>query len=183
MPIYTRKGDGGETSLFGGTRVPKCDPRLAACGALDEFNAALGILRLHLSEQSQALESLRRVQSDLFTLGAQLAAPPEARPQLEAKLKQPLWPLEKIEAEIDRLMQTAPPLAVFILPGGCPGAAWAHWVRTLCRRAEREVVALALHEPIAPGLLAYLNRLSDWLFALARAENALNGTAEVQWKP
>lgn len=183
MSIYTRKGDGGETSLFGGTRVSKCDPRLMACGAVDEFNAALGILSLHVSEHSNVLDSLQRIQSDLFTLGARLACPPEARPRLEAQLKHPFWPLDEIEADIDRLMQTAPPLAVFILPGGCPGAAWAHWARTLCRRAEREVVALSMHEALAPPLLAYLNRLSDWLFALARAENALNGTAEIPWKP
>lgn len=174
MRIYTRGGDEGETSLLSGDRVPKCHPRLVACGALDELNCALGILRLHLSEKVRALESLERVQADLFAIGSLLAAP------VNAELPHPLWPLEAIEAEIDRLTQAAPPLTSFILPGGCPGAAWAHWARTVCRRAEREVVAMRL--PVPPGVLAYLNRLSDWLFALARAENALNDQAETLWK-
>jgi len=174
MRIYTRRGDDGETSLSSGNRVPKCHPRLVACGALDELNCALGILRLHLSEKVRASQSLERVQADLFAIGALLAGPGDA------ELPHPLWPLEAIEAEIDRLTEAAPPLTSFILPGGSPGAAWAHWTRTICRRAEREVVATQL--PVPPGVLAYLNRLSDWLFVLARAENALNGQAEFLWK-
>jgi len=179
MSIYTRGGDGGETSLLGGSRVLKNDPRLVACGALDELNSALGILRLHVSEPLV----LERIQADLFALGARIAASPADLKGLESRLGTPLWPLEEIEADIDRLMQLAPPLRCFILPGGSPGSAWAHWARTVCRRAEREIVAVSRNESIDPRVLSYINRLSDWLFALARAENARGGQNDLEWKP
>lgn len=183
MHIYTRTGDHGETGLLGGARVSKSHPRLEAYGTLDELNSVLGVLRLHISEGSRAKGALERIQQDLFALGAQLATPPQQQSRLEGKLTQSTWAIPEIEADIDRLMQLAPPLASFVLPAGCPGSAHAHWARTLCRRAERQVVALSSEEAVEPGSLVYLNRLSDWLFALARAENAVNGVPDQEWKP
>jgi cob(I)alamin adenosyltransferase len=183
MKLYTRTGDAGTTGLFGGDRVAKCHPRLAAYGTLDELNSALGILALHLDPAVGAQDALGLVQRDLFALGAVLATPPARAGQVERRLTQPTWPIGDMEADIDRLAALAPPMTHFVLPGGCPGSAYGHWARTVCRRAEREVVALAAAEPVPAEVIVYLNRLSDWLFALARAANARAGVEDIKWLP
>jgi cob(I)alamin adenosyltransferase len=182
MKIYTRGGDDGSTGLFGGDRVTKAHPRLRAYGTLDELNGLVGMLRLHLGRGTDADASLDRVQRDLFVLGALLATPPSRARMLEAKLSAPAWPIAEMELDIDRLTALAPPMRAFVLPGGTAGAAWAHLARTVCRRAEREVIGLDAEEPVDPAVKTYLNRLSDWFFALARAENAVAGIADVEWK-
>ena len=183
MKLYTRTGDEGSTGLFGGDRVLKSHPRLAAYGTLDELNAALGVLALHLAPELQAHGPLQLIQRDLFALGAVLATPPAQAGRLDRRITQPTWPVADMEADIDRLAGLAPAMTHFVLPGGCPGSAYGHWARTVCRRAEREVVALAAAEPLPEPVVIYLNRLSDWVFALARAANAQAGVADVKWLP
>jgi cob(I)alamin adenosyltransferase len=183
MKIYTRTGDAGTTGLFGGDRISKCDPRLVAYGTLDELNSTLGILGLHLDPALEAHGPLQLIQRDLFALGAVLATPPSRADQIERRLTHPTWPIPDMEADIDRLTAMTPPMTHFVLPGGCPGSAYGHWARTVCRRAEREVVALGAHEPVPAEVVIYLNRLSDWLFALSRAANAQAGVEDVKWMP
>jgi len=179
MRIYTRTGDEGQTGLLGGARVSKACPRLEACGSVDELNSALGILRLHVPSEVEA--RLERIQCDLFHLAAQVAAPSEQR--LAGRFTQEPWPIAEMEADIDRMIAITPPLNAFVLPGGTPGSAHAHWARTVCRRAERTIVALGHEQSLEPAVLIYINRLSDWLFALARAENARLAQADIVWKP
>lgn len=181
--LYTRTGDEGMTGLFGGKRVPKSHARLDAYGTLDELNSVIGVLRLHVSEASGAPRRLPEVQHDLFVIGAVLATPSEQVARLGEKMTRPTWEIAAMEADIDRLTSMAPPMVNFVLPGGCAGSAYAHLARTLCRRAEREAVALAALDPVPPAVLTYLNRLSDWLFALSRAENALAQVPDVEWVP
>ncbi len=181
MKLYTRTGDDGSTGLFGGDRVSKSHPRLAAYGTLDELNSVMGVVRLHADPACVGQDTLERIQHDLFVLGAILATPPERQALLGQRLSRPTWSLEAMEADIDRLTALAPPMTTFVLPGGTPGAAHAHLARTVCRRAEREVVALSQEAPLDPTVLHYLNRLSDWCFALARAENAVAGVADIAW--
>jgi cob(I)alamin adenosyltransferase len=183
MKLYTRTGDKGETGLFGGTRVAKDHVRLRAYGTLDELNSLIGILRLNVSAPTLVGETLRQIQRDLFALGAVLATPTEQLIKLDARMSKPLWSLEEMEQDIDRLTALAPPMTSFVLPGGGAGSAFAHWARTVCRRAEREIVSLGAVEAVRPEVIAYVNRLSDWLFALSRAENAVNGVPDVEWKP
>jgi cob(I)alamin adenosyltransferase len=183
MRIYTRTGDQGATGLFGGDRVTKSHPRLMAYGTLDELNSVLGLLRLHASASVVGQDQLQQIQHDLFVLGAILATPDSRKDMLGEKMQRPTWDLDAMEADIDRLTAMAPPMQAFVLPGGTAGAAWAHLARTVCRRAEREVVAMTSEEPVEPFVVQYLNRLSDWLFALSRAENASSGVADVEWRP
>jgi len=183
VKIYTRTGDQGTTGLFGGDRVAKCHPRLAAYGTLDELNSVLGVLALNLAPELAAHAPLQLIQQDLFALGALLATPPAKARRLEQRLTRPTWPVPAMEADIDRLTALAPAMTHFVLPGGCPGSAHGHLARTVCRRAEREVVALAASEPVPPEVVVYLNRLSDWLFALSRAANAQAGVEDVKWLP
>ncbi|HLO65578.1 MAG TPA: cob(I)yrinic acid a,c-diamide adenosyltransferase [Holophaga sp.] len=187
MKIYTRTGDAGTTGLFGGERVPKSHLRLAAYGTLDELNSLLGVLALHMPAGLDAGQRLQRVQHDLFALGATLATPASCANLLDKRMdKRPgdgTWSVADMEADIDRLTALAPALTAFVLPGGCSASAYAHWARTVCRRAEREVVALAAEEPVPADVLVYLNRLSDWLFALARAANAVSAVADITWVP
>lgn len=183
MRIYTRTGDKGETGLFGGDRVSKAHLRLQAYGTLDELNSLLGILRLRVTAPTLVGETLKQIQRDIFSLGALLATPEEQLAKLDAKMSKPLWSTEEMEQDIDRLTALAPPLTSFVLPGGGEGAAYAHWARTVCRRAEREIVALSSEVDVRPEVLTYINRLSDWLFSLSRAENAVNGIPDVEWKP
>lgn len=182
MKIYTRAGDAGKTGLFGGDRVRKNHPRVAAYGDVDELNAALGVA-LAAEPRAFARDLLERVQRDLFTIGAELATPDSAK--LSRALKDgPLKPdaTLALEAEIDRCQATLAPLDRFILPGGAPKAAALHVARTVCRRAERAVVALAESDVVlSPHILTYLNRLSDLLFVLARVANAAAGAPEPQW--
>jgi len=176
--ITTRGGDGGETSLGDGSRVRKDDRRIAAMGAVDEANAALGLLRLHLAGETALDTLLGRVQNDLFDLGADLCVPGEGG----ARLRLPAARVAALEAAQAEIAADLPPLTSFILPGGTPGAATAHLARTIARRAERETVALAAVEALNPEVLRYLNRLSDLLFQLSRRLND-SGRADVLWVP
>ena len=182
MHIYTRTGDTGETGLFGGARVSKAHLRLQAYGTLDELNSVLGILRLKVSAPTVVGETLKQIQQDIFALGAMLATPADQLAKLDARMTTPVWSTEGMEQDIDRLTALAPPMTSFVLPGGGEGAAFAHLARTVCRRAEREIVTLGAEVEVKPEVLTYINRLSDWLFALSRAENAVNSVADVEWK-
>jgi cob(I)alamin adenosyltransferase len=183
MKIYTRTGDEGTSGLFGGERVPKDHLRLAAYGTLDELNSLLGVLGLHLPEGLGAAGHIEKVQHDLFSLGAMLATPPQCAGMLDKRMTRHTWSVAEMEADIDRLTALAPPMTAFVLPGGSPASAYAHWARTVCRRAERDVVTLCAQESVPADVLVYLNRLSDWLFSLARAANAVSGVEDVKWVP
>lgn len=181
MKIYTRRGDAGDTDLFGGPRVGKDEARVEAYGAVDELNAALGVARA-----ASGHEDLRtlgaQIQSVLFDLGACLATPdPERRARSGISGPGPAE-VEALEAQIDRFEAELAPLRSFILPGGTPAAAAFHVARTVCRRAERRAVALHRVETLEASLLRYLNRLSDLLFVLARLENARAGVGDVAWQ-
>ena len=179
MKIYTKTGDSGETSLLGGQRVPKDHLRVAAYGDVDETNAALGAARTCASQPIAAL--LFAIQKDLFAIGAQLADPGHEVAARRAKAAVDASQVERLEAAIDEHEARLPELRTFVLPGGTAAGAQLHLARTVCRRAERSVVALARHAEIDPQLLAYLNRLSDLLFVLARAENHAAGLPEDRW--
>jgi len=181
MKLYTRTGDDGSSGLFGGDRVSKSHLRLGAYGTLDELNSIMGLLRLHATPACATAEALQRIQHDLFVLGAILATPADKQALLGARMSTPTWGLADMELDIDRLTALAPPMTAFVLPGGNSASAHAHHARTVCRRAEREVVTLTQSEPTNPVVVSYLNRLSDWLFALARAENAVAGVEDVMW--
>ena len=183
MKIYTRTGDQGATGLFGGDRVPKSHQRLVAYGTLDELNSVLGILALHLAPGLGAAAAVQLVQQDCFALGAVLATPASHAAQLEQRMTRHTWSIPEMEADIDRLTALAPAMTHFVLPGGSPLSAYAHLARTVCRRAEREVVALSAQVEVPGEVVIYLNRLSDWLFALARAANSQTGVEDVKWMP
>jgi cob(I)alamin adenosyltransferase len=179
--IYTKTGDQGDTALGDGSRVPKNHARVAAYGTVDELNAVLGLL---LAAEPNAAEAnlLRSIQNDLFDVGADLCRPQPADEASGQRLRIQPEQAERLEREIDRLNGGLAPLTSFILPGGRPAAAWCHLARTVCRRAERDVVTLAKTEPINPQVLIYLNRLSDLLFVLAREYNN-QGQEDVLWVP
>jgi len=183
--IYTRGGDKGKTSLGTGKRVVKHHPRVAAYGAVDEANAVIGIARLHTTADPEADAMLERIQNDLFDLGADLCTPedPAMDPEMaKAALRIVDAQVERLEREIDRMNEALKPLDSFILPGGSAGAAHLHLARTVVRRAEREMTALAEAEPVNPAAVRYINRLSDHLFVLARWLND-RGRSDVLWKP
>lgn len=181
MKIYTRTGDRGDTGLFGGGRVPKDHPRVEAYGDVDELNAALGLAR-SIEMMPRIDEVLAPVQRDLFGLGALLATPhpDKVRQQLE-KARIDDDRITQLERAIDDCELELDPLTAFILPGGTPKAAALHVARTVCRRAERHVIALRETVEIPPIVVRYLNRLSDLLFMLARVANRRAGAAEVTW--
>jgi cob(I)alamin adenosyltransferase len=180
VKIYTRRGDRGETDLFAGGRVRKDHPRVEAYGAVDELNSALGLACAHSThEDVQAL--CRGIQARLFELGAYLAAPDERGRAKAGIHAPPEADVEALEREIDRFERELEPLERFVLPGGSQAAAAFHLARTICRRAERCCVALDAEAALAPSALAYLNRLSDLLFVLARVENRRAGLADVEW--
>lgn len=176
--ITTRGGDGGETSLGDGARVRKDALRVEAYGTVDEANAAIGVLRLHAQEDAAADAMLARIQNDLFDIGADLCVPGEAGARLRVADTQSA----RLEAELAEMNGAMPALKSFVLPGGSAGAAAAHVARTVTRRAERLVVALAAEEEVNPAVIRYLNRLSDHLFVLARRLNG-NGAGDVLWVP
>ena len=187
MRIYTRTGDRGETGLFGGQRVRKDNVRVDAYGDVDELNSVLGVAIVEMERGGLAAEAgaLRRVQSDLFTIGANLATPSVEDGGRESPHVSPLAegrPAE-LEAMIDRAEAELPPLKSFVLPGGTAAAAALHVARTVCRRAERRVVTLAHEAHLDTGWMVYLNRLSDLLFTLARLANARAGVEDVPWTP
>ena len=175
--IYTRAGDAGETSLGDGTRVRKTDPRVAAYGAVDELNAVLGVV-LAGDVPARFRPLLERVQNELFDLGADLAVPPGGD---EERLRVAQSQIDALEQACDEVNAELQPLRSFVLPGGTESAARLHLARTVCRRAERDT--LAIDDDVNPVALAYLNRLSDLLFILARAVNAQEGVEEPLWKP
>jgi cob(I)alamin adenosyltransferase len=181
MKIYTKTGDDGQTGLFGGERVQKSDPRVDAYGSVDETNACLGVARAAgLAPDIDA--ALERIQAQLFVLGAELATPEGHR----ARLRLPLLgenDVVALEAEIDRLEAGLSPLTSFVLPAGTAGASALHLARTVCRRAERGVVAVRAVAQLRPELVVYLNRLSDLLFVMARHQNHWAGVADVAWAP
>lgn len=181
LKIYTKTGDTGETGLYGGARVPKDSLCVEAYGTVDELNACLGLSCTQLTADD-VVECLRRIQSELFDVGADLATPsavttskqiPRIRPEQTTQLEQ--W-IDRYEAEL-------PPLTCFILPSGSPAGAILHFSRTVCRRAERRVVALHKTDQINPEIVRYLNRLSDLLFVLARVVNHRSHMPETTWQP
>jgi cob(I)alamin adenosyltransferase len=179
--IYTKSGDKGETGLGDGSRVPKDHPRVTAYGTVDELNAVLGVLLAQQPDLAEA-ELLRGIQNDLFDVGADLCVPQTAEEAAGQRLRVTEAQSLRLEAAIDRLNASLKPLGSFVLPGGQPAAAWCHLARTVCRRAERDVVTLARTEPVNPQVIVYLNRLSDLLFVLARALNH-QGKDDVLWVP
>jgi len=180
--IYTRTGDGGETGLFGGGRVPKDHPRVEAYGAVDELNAALGVARA--AGLPGHLEPLAaRIQEELFVLGADLATPPKSAARAGRVVRLREDAAAALEPEIDRCEAELPPLQTFVLPGGGPAGAALHLARTVCRRAERRVVGLVRAGEAGPAPLVYLNRLADLLFVMARLASKRAGHAETPWRP
>jgi cob(I)alamin adenosyltransferase len=179
VTIYSRTGDAGETSLLGGARVPKDHLRVAAYGDVDETNAVLGVVRTHTGGERDAL--LARIQQQLLAIGARLADPDQKVAPRLAKTAVGEEHLRALEKAIDEQEAALPPLGRFLLPAGTPAAALLHQARTVCRRAERSVVTLARESAVDPLIVAYLNRLSDLLFVLARAENQDAHAREDQW--
>ena len=180
MKIYTKAGDDGSTSRIGGDRVPKSHPAIEAYGTVDELNASLGLAAAAVTH-AELLGQLHAIQSELFVVGSHLATPPD-------RLASATWipplrdaAIDRLEAEIDRAESHLSPLKNFILPGGSELAARLHVARTVCRRAERLVVAHDPPHPSAPAVIRYLNRLSDWLFVQARLANHRAGTPDIPW--
>jgi cob(I)alamin adenosyltransferase len=178
VKIYTKTGDGGETQLLDGSRVPKDHRRVEAYGEVDELNALLGLVQAELPALSTPLESIQR---DLFALGAQLADPGARIGEKRTKAAFDTSRVESLEAEIDAREALLPPLRAFILPGGSRAGALLHVARTVCRRAERATVALDRERSVDPAILKYLNRLSDLLFVMARHTNGEAGLPEKNW--
>jgi cob(I)alamin adenosyltransferase len=180
--IYTRTGDDGTTALGSGERRPKYDLRVEAYGTVDETNAAIGVVRLHLAGAPGLDRMLGLIQNDLFDLGADLAVP--QRDGKAERLRVLSSQVERLERDIDALNEKLSPLTSFVLPGGTPAAAYLHVARTVCRRAERVMVELAAKpdEPVSEAAIHYMNRLSDFLFVASRAANN-NGAGDVLWVP
>lgn len=178
MKIYTRTGDKGKTSLIGGKRVSKTHQRLEAYGTIDELNAHIGLLLAQLPADESERATLLQVQNILFVVGAQLATPPEVSSPLAVSAEM----LSTLEEAIDRIEAALPSLKAFVLPGGTQAASQCHVCRTVCRRAERRVLALASRATIPSELTSYLNRLSDYLFVLSRKINNEQGMQEIFWQ-
>jgi cob(I)alamin adenosyltransferase len=181
VKIYTKTGDGGETGLFGGPRVRKSDHRVEAYGDVDELNAAVGAARA-LVEDPEIDAELAKIQAELFCVGAELATPHEAKARSAIPPVDPAW-TARLERAMDAWDQELPKLTRFVLPGGTLAAAALHVARTVCRRAERRAVLLAQEAELEPALLAYLNRLSDFLFVAARLANRRARRDEPLWDP
>lgn len=179
MSIYTRTGDQGETGFFDGTRVSKSDPRVEACGEIDELNATLGLVRAHLTEP-ELVTMVEALQRDLFAVGARLADPDRRIAERVSKVQLDDGAVRQLESWIDRFDEELPAMRRFILAGGTPAGAALHLARAVCRRAERRVVALGAGA-VEPVVLAYVNRLSDLLFTFARVVNARAKTPDVEW--
>lgn len=182
MKIYTKGGDKGETSLLGGKRVPKYDSRIEAYGSIDELNSQIGCLRTQLSDQHSAI--LTTIQSDLFTIGSLLAATKEARQKMNLPSLDPSH-ITMLEKRIDEHVDALPELRSFILPGRTYADGIAHVARCVCRRAERRVVELSDQEEneLLNSMIQYLNRLSDYLFVLARVATNEAGHEDLPWNP
>ncbi|MGE9312714.1 cob(I)yrinic acid a,c-diamide adenosyltransferase [Niabella sp. CJ426] len=179
--IYTKTGDQGKTSLIGGTKVSKADLRIESYGTVDELNSYVGLCKDLLQDEA-GITTLQEIQDRLFTIGAELACDPDkvtkvSIPDLHET------DIEVLEKEIDRMELKLEPLKTFILPGGHPSISYIHIARTVCRRAERCCVRLANETTVAPIIIKYLNRLSDYLFVLARYSGHLLNVADIPWKP
>jgi cob(I)alamin adenosyltransferase len=185
--IYTRTGDGGETALGSGERVSKADLRIEAYGTVDETNTVIGLVRLHTKQAELMLldEMLGRIQNELFDLGADLCVPDRGQKLEWEPLRILASQAERIEQEIDQLNDSLSPLRSFVLPGGVAAAAYLHQARTVCRRAERLMVALkgVEGEVVSEAAMAYINRLSDFLFVASRWANVKAGDGDVLWVP
>jgi len=182
--IYTRGGDSGETSLGDGSRLKKHDIRVVAYGTVDEANSAIGVARLSISGLQPVFDQcLGRIQNDLFDLGADLCTPLSNNEKPGSALRIVQAQIDRLEREIDDFNAHLAPLNSFILPGGTPLAAYLHVARTITRRAEREITLLAESQIINPLSIAYINRLSDHLFVIARAANHAAGHGDVLWVP
>jgi cob(I)alamin adenosyltransferase len=181
VKIYTKTGDQGETGLFGGGRVGKDDARVDSYGEVDELNAAVGLAR-SLGTDPELSGLLQVIQDQLFTVGAELATPRESKAKRVIPEVRPEW-AKAMEEQMDRFDAELPKLTHFVLPGGTQAAAALHVARTVCRRAERRVVKLVRDGTAGSEVLIYLNRLSDFLFTLARVANARAGSKDVLWIP
>jgi cob(I)alamin adenosyltransferase len=181
--LYTGTGDRGQTGLFGGRRVPKDHPRVRAYGTIDELNAALGVACSSIRNRA-LVAALQSIQNELFNIGAELASdqPVRRRAKSSAAFELGDKQIAKLERLIDDYDARVPPLRTFILPGGSQAASFLHFARTVCRRAEREVVTLGRTESVNPAVLIYLNRLCDLLFALARYANKAERQREITWQ-
>lgn len=180
MKIYTRTGDQGTTALYGGTRVAKSDERVETYGTVDELNAHLGLLRDQAVNSSRG-DLFQEIQETLFVIGAHLAADPNKEAMKLPEITEAS--VANLEQSIDTMDQSLPEMKFFILPGGHPSVSVCHVARCVCRRAERQVVRFGQHEAVDPLIVVYLNRLSDWLFVLARTMGQELGVDEIPWKP
>jgi len=179
MKIYTKTGDDGSTGLFGGGRIRKDDPRIECYGTIDELNAAIGMAGVAADEQLKGW--LAEIQNELFVIGSHLATPAESPGSAKLpKLDEAM--VGRLEKQIDSAEARLEPLRQFILPAGSEAACRLHFARTVCRRAERRVVALAAEQTVATVIITYLNRLSDWLFVMARLSNKIAGVEDIPWK-
>ena len=178
--VYTRTGDDGTTGLGTGRRVPKISARIGAYGAVDELNSHVGVVLAAAGLRAELIEPLRRVQNELFHAGSDLCVPEEDRGQMPVPRIEERH-VDALEHLMDQLSESLEPLANFVLPGGAPAAAQLHVARTVCRRAERDVFALAAEERVNPQIANYLNRLSDALFVMARFQNLKSGVPEPTW--
>ena len=187
MKIYTKTGDKGKTSLFGGTRVPKYHLRIEAYGTVDELNSYIGLIRDQKID-AHTTEMLLKIQNELFTLGPMLATPPEKEILKSGKERLNINKVGEesvalLENEIDQMNESLPPMSHFILPGGHTTVSFCHITRCICRRAERITTLLSDESSINPQILVYLNRLSDYLFVLARKLTIDNQAIEIPWIP
>ncbi len=187
MKIYTKTGDKGKTSLFGGTRVPKYDLRIETYGTVDELNSYIGLIRDQQID-THTSEILLKIQHELFTIGSMLATPPEKKVLKNGKerlniSKINIQSIELLENEIDKMNEKLPVMSHFILPGGHTTVSFCHIARCICRRAERISTQLSDESSIEPQILVYLNRLSDYLFVLARKLTIQNNAQEIKWIP
>jgi len=187
MKIYTKTGDDGSTALFGGTRVPKHNIRIDAYGTVDELNSWLGLIRDQKMD-GHVKQILISIQNKLFTIGAELATDPQKAVLKSGKERLGInkingEDIELLEKEIDQMNETLPPITHFVLPGGHPSVSYCHIARTVCRRTERLVSHLHEQEPFDPSILSYINRLSDYLFVLARKLTKDVKAEEIKWIP
>lgn len=186
MKIYTKTGDKGETALYGGTRVSKASARVESYGTIDELNAFIGLAKSEISDEKM-LSQLKKIQFDLFTIGSESATPADKMFLANGNSRLPLIisekEIEELEKWMDEMDEHLEPLQFFILPGGGKAATSLHVARTVCRRAERALVFLNETEEVRPELIKYLNRLSDYLFVLARYVSKLNQEGEEYWNP